>query len=83
MVLAFSPAAWAQAVHFNDANLKEAVKKALGITRDPTRADMLGLTFLSTQNKDITDLTGLEYATNLEDVMLVIIRSVTSLPWAD
>jgi hypothetical protein len=36
MVLAFSPVAWPQAVHFNDPNLKAAVKEALGIMHDPT-----------------------------------------------
>jgi len=51
-------------VFFADANLKAAVEAALGVT-DPTEADMLGLTSLIANGSNITDLTGLEYATNL------------------
>lgn len=70
MVVAFGSVASAQVVHFNDANLKEAVKGELGITRDPTAADMLGLTHLNANSSDIADLTGLEYARNLEKIWL-------------
>jgi Leucine-rich repeat (LRR) protein len=68
--LAFSPVVWAQTVHFNDDNLKAAVKEQLGITHDPTYADMFNLDELDAHYRGITDLTGLEYATNLEDLWL-------------
>jgi Leucine-rich repeat (LRR) protein len=52
-------------VHFNDAHLKAVVEEALWIS-DPTPEDMIGLTSLAAEARDISDLTGLEYATNLE-----------------
>ncbi len=51
-------------VHIPDPALKAAVEAALGIP-DPTSTDMLALELLHTPNQGITDLTGLEYATNL------------------
>ena len=52
-------------VYFADANLKFVVESTLGKT-DPTPTDMLGLdSSLFADNRGITDLTGLEYATNL------------------
>lgn len=51
-------------VHFPDANLKTAVEAQLGIP-NPTPTDLQGLTVLTAPNRNITDLTGLEYATNL------------------
>jgi hypothetical protein len=57
-------------VYFGDSNLKAAVEAALYIS-DPTAADMLGLyPSLNADCLGITDLTGLEYATNLEDLSL-------------
>jgi hypothetical protein len=50
--------------YFADANLKAAVEAALSVT-DPTPSEMLGLTTLSANEKEISDLTGLQYATNL------------------
>ncbi len=64
MVLAQNP------VVFNDANLKEAVKEALGIDHDPNAAEMLELTALDASNREISDLAGLEYATNLQDLQI-------------
>ncbi len=57
-------------IYFTDANLKAAVEQALCIT-DPTPTDMLALTILELCHKGrvisrIIDLTGLEYAKNLE-----------------
>jgi hypothetical protein len=52
-------------VHFGDAGLKAAVENELWTT-DPTATDMLGLTSLNANLMGIDDLTGLEYATNLE-----------------
>jgi Leucine-rich repeat (LRR) protein len=57
------------AVYFADANLKAEVIEELGVT-DPTEADMLGLTYLAANHQGIVDLTGLEYATNLERLYL-------------
>jgi Leucine-rich repeat (LRR) protein len=51
-------------VYFADANLKAAVEQALGKT-DPTPTDMLSLTTLG-QPSQIADLTGIEYAKNLQ-----------------
>lgn len=59
------------AVVFNDANLDNAVKTALnpgdGIVN---QGDCLDLTVLDASNLSITDLTGLEYCTNLEELDL-------------
>ena len=56
-------------VVFTDAKLKATVEVALGIP-DPTPSDMLGLTSLDASWQGITDLTGLEYATNLSTLNL-------------
>ncbi|MBN2313515.1 MAG: choice-of-anchor D domain-containing protein [Sedimentisphaerales bacterium] len=56
-------------VVFVDSNLKVAVESALGIT-DPTGFEMLALTTLFTGHQDIWDLTGLEFAENLEYLSL-------------
>ncbi len=55
-------------VYFADANLKAAVEKQLGIS-DPTPTDMLRLTHLHALQKEIRDLTGLEYALNLKNAI--------------
>ncbi|MCP4257869.1 MAG: hypothetical protein GY774_10125 [Planctomycetes bacterium] len=54
-------------VYFADANLKAAVEETLGVT-DPTPSDMLRLTFLYANDREISNLTGLEYATNLQNL---------------
>ena len=56
-------------VYFADANLKAAVEAQLGVT-DPTPTDMLGLTYLGVYSGNITDLTGLESATNLTAIYM-------------
>ena len=56
-------------VYFSDIRLKEAVEEALGVV-DPTASDMLGLVSLVVGYKYIEDLTGLEYAKNLEELVL-------------
>ncbi|MBL7186966.1 MAG: leucine-rich repeat domain-containing protein, partial [Phycisphaerae bacterium] len=56
-------------VNFADANLKTAVEAALGVV-DPTTTDMLGLSSLNASSLGITNLTGLEYATNLSSLSL-------------
>lgn len=57
-------------VTFNDANLKAAVEAKLGII-DPTADDMLGLSVMEVSSFDGLDLKGLEYASNLTDLLLV------------
>jgi len=56
-------------VYFADRNLKVAVERGLRLW-DPTATDMLGLTQLYGTMKGITDLTGLEYGTNLQALRL-------------
>ena len=61
-------------VHFPDANLKAAVEQELWIF-DPTPIDMLGLTQLIRPNSyarenAIANLTGLDYAVNLQELNL-------------
>jgi hypothetical protein len=57
------------AVNIPDANLKAAIEQTLGKS-DPTPYDMLALTTLDAYNRGITDLTGLQYATNLTELQL-------------
>ena len=65
-------------VYFPDANLKTAVEAALG-KANPTPTDMLGLTSLIANSKGITNLTGLEYATNLTVLSLCYNGSITDI----
>ncbi len=51
-------------VDFGDPTVKAAVEDALWVL-DPTPSDMLGLLSLSIINKDLTSLSGLQYATNM------------------
>jgi hypothetical protein len=63
--LLFCCTAWAEdPVQFIDPNLEIAVETALGVT-DPTPSDMLSLYYFDAMSLGITDITGLEYATNL------------------
>jgi len=80
LVLALSPLVRAQPVYFADANLKAEVAAELGVS-NPTAADMLGLSSLSAWGLSISDLTGLEYATNLEylDLSSNLISDLTPL----
>jgi len=54
-------------VYFADQNLKAAVEEALGCL-DPTEFDMLMLKELDASNRGVTNLTGIEYATNLREL---------------
>ncbi|MEN6577481.1 MAG: leucine-rich repeat domain-containing protein, partial [Phycisphaerales bacterium] len=56
-------------VYFADPSLKAAVEHALWVS-DPTPADMLELTMLTSNSKGIATLTGLEYAANLQELTL-------------
>jgi hypothetical protein len=69
-LLALSSAGAEEPVHFADANLRAAVEEALWVV-DPTPTDMLGLTSLDAPDRLITDLTGLEYAHNLQTLRLL------------
>ena len=68
-------------VVFADQNLKAAVEEALGIA-DPTPTDMLSLTYLEANGRGITQLGGIEYATNLEDARLQTNRIMDISPLA-
>jgi internalin A len=56
-------------VYFADPTLKALVAAQLGVS-NPTIADMVFLRELSAPGRGITDLTGLQYATNLTDLNL-------------
>jgi internalin A len=56
-------------VYFADPMLKALVAAQLGVT-NPTIADMVFLKELSAPGRGISDLTGLQYATNLTDLNL-------------
>ena len=62
----------AQPVHLPDSNLRQAVSEALNLpTGAPiTEADMRQLTALNAAAREIIELTGLEYATNLTELRL-------------
>ena len=68
--LMFPLTAPAQNVTIPDANLRAVIAETLG--KEPnsqiTRADMAKLTRLQAHNRDIRDLTGLEFATNLDEI---------------
>ena len=61
-----------QIVDIPDANLRAVIADSLGKASDATitRADMLTLTHLDAPNTNISDLTGLAYATNLQTLDL-------------
>jgi hypothetical protein len=56
-------------VDFGDPRLKAAVEEELWIS-DPTPTDMLGLTELECEGAQMEDLTGIEYASNLQSLDL-------------
>jgi hypothetical protein len=58
-----------ESIHIPDPRLKTIVEHALWVW-DPTPADMLGLTSLNLSSRKIKDLTGLEYAKNLQTLQL-------------
>jgi len=67
------PALAQASVHIPDPNLRAAVEEALWLY-DPTPADMLGLRKLSCFNRGVRDITGLEYAENLQSLNLHLNR---------
>ncbi len=59
------------AINIPDANLEAKIRAALSKpTGDISCTDMESLTFLKARNASITDLTGLEYATNLTNLTI-------------
>ena len=72
LLFVFPLTTMAQTVDIPDANLREAVEKALGKTPNAriTAEDMATLTHFNANNGSINDLTGLETATNLERLEL-------------
>ena len=62
----------AQIVEMPDLNLKQAVREALALSdeRPLTQPEMLRLKTLDARDRQIADLTGLEYATNLIRITL-------------
>ena len=71
LVLLFPRSAHAVEVDFSDPTLESLVRDALDIWSGPiTDTDMLGLTTLNAPGVGIEDLHGLEYATNLQGLML-------------
>jgi hypothetical protein len=74
LVLMLSAVGWSEdPVYFADPILKRLVEVSVRIA-DPTATDMLGLTKLVAGNCGITDLTGLEGATNLQMLLLRVNR---------
>ena len=61
----------AQNVNIPDANLRAVIAETLDKAPQApiTRADMVRLTRLQAHNRDISDLTGLEFATNLNEIL--------------
>jgi len=58
-------------VAFADANLEGAVRNELGIPSSPlTPGDLAGMTYLNASYRDITNLSGLEAAVDLEELDL-------------
>lgn len=69
-ILVWLPQSMAQNVNIPDANLRAVIAETLD--KQPnvplTRADMARLQRLEAHNRDIEDLTGLEFATNLQEI---------------
>ena len=76
--LSLGSARAAEPVHFVDMNLKSAVQAELWVS-DPTPADMLGLLSLEAGARQIGDLTGLEYAANLQTLNLFDNQRITDI----
>jgi len=56
-------------VHFTDPQFKSAIEAELGI-KDPTRRDLYDLYYLDASDKKIESIQGIEYATNLKQLIL-------------
>ena len=72
-ILLVPQAAAFDVVDIPDPNLKKAIREALALPDEIpiTRQEMLRLSrFLRVESQDLKDLTGLEYATNLEELLI-------------
>ncbi|MBA7525851.1 hypothetical protein ES705_18009 [subsurface metagenome] len=78
------------AVTFPDSNLEAAIREAIGKPEGPIHTSELeGLSFLAASRRDITDLTRLEYCTNITHLSLAYnqvsdispLASLTNLTW--
>ena len=69
-ILVWLPESLAENVNIPDANLRAVIAEALDKPPNVplTRADMARLQRLNAHNRDIEDLTGLEFATNLQEI---------------
>ena len=72
LYIALSSAAFAQTVDIPDPNLRSAIADALGVPHGApiTEADKKRLTKLTVHHQDIRNLTGLEFASNLETLYI-------------
>ena len=77
------PHASAQVVEIPDPNLRQAVREALDLSDGTpiTQTEMLRLEKLTAKGVEIENITGLEYATNLESLVLSVnnIQDITPL----
>ena len=69
LVLFITGISQAAPVNIPDPNLKTAIEAELGVS-NPDANDMLLLTYLNADSNSISDLTGLEWATNLQHLRL-------------
>ena len=76
------PHASAQVVEIPDPNLERAIREELELSSEfpITQQEMLRLSKLHAEQRDITELTGLEYATNLKSVILAFNQIVDFSP---
>ena len=76
------PHASAQVVEIPDPNLERAIREELGLSSEVpvTQQELLRLSKLHAYQRDITELTGLEYATNLKSVILAFNQIVDFSP---
>ncbi len=74
LCIVLNSAALAQVVEIPDPNLRNAIREALNLPAGVpiTEAEMLRLTKLEARERRITDLSGLEFATNLEYLELAL-----------
>jgi len=79
-------------VTFPDSNLEVAIREVIGKPEGPIHiSELEGLSFLTASRRDITDLTGLEYCTNLTHLGLAYngvsdlssLASLSNLTWLD
>ena len=77
----FIPHASGQVVEILDPNLNQAVREALELPDEQpiTQQEMRRLINLPAENREITDLTGLEYAINLKFLVLFSVNKIRNI----